>query len=218
MNTDELVAGQADEVNCDHAEADSSAPISEAEFHEIFHMLERKLKKSSCDGTLRHTRRYLRKRYLNEAAVLPWLKEHVGYCDGRVLECAQAYFSSAPIAWPTVRMDALREACITSSEHPLVELHDGGPLSEDEFLGLCEALEEVDCDGTLRVTRSYLREHQIGEPTVIQWLEEHGGGCDCEVLLNVLLAPRPEVEALVMRARQHFGLSASSTAGQPVTA
>jgi hypothetical protein len=186
MNADELVAGQANEVNCDHAEADSSAPISEAEFHELFHMLERKLEQSSCDGTLRHTRRYLRKRYLNEAAVLPWLKEHVGHCDGRVLECTQAYFSSAPIAWPTVRMDALHRACVISSDEQVEMPVDGGPLSGEEFIDLYWALEGVECDGTLRVTRSHLREHQISEATVIPWLEANGVCCDCG-MLNVVL-------------------------------
>lgn len=183
MNTDTLATGRADEVSGERTVADSTAPMSEAEFHELFHMLERKLKGSGCDGTLRHTRRFLRKRYLNEAAALPWLKEHVGHCDGRVLECAQAYFTSAPIAWPTVRMDALREACIISSEQPVA---DEGPLSEDELLGLCEALDGVECDGTLRVTRGYLREHEISDDAAIQWLQEHGGYCDCEMLLNAL--------------------------------
>jgi hypothetical protein len=44
---------------------------------------------------------------------------------------------------------------------------------------------ESECDDTLRFTREYLRRNAMDENLVVQWLEKHGGFCDCEVLDNV---------------------------------
>jgi hypothetical protein len=46
------------------------------------------------------------------------------------------------------------------------------------------------CDGTLKLTRHWMRAHEIDEAANIPELEERGGYCDCEVLFNVTDAPR----------------------------
>ncbi len=46
------------------------------------------------------------------------------------------------------------------------------------------------CDGTLKLTRPWMRAHGINEATTIPELEARGGYCDCEVLFNVADAPR----------------------------
>ena len=46
------------------------------------------------------------------------------------------------------------------------------------------------CDGTLQLTRHWMRAHGIDEATNIPELEKRGGHCDCEVLFNVADATR----------------------------
>ncbi|HVG46036.1 MAG TPA: DUF2695 domain-containing protein [Longimicrobium sp.] len=62
------------------------------------------------------------------------------------------------------------------------------PLSQAALSGLFDYLDEAlaeGCDHTLRLTRAYLGARGLDEDRIIPWLEEHGGGCDCEVLANV---------------------------------
>jgi hypothetical protein len=46
-------------------------------------------------------------------------------------------------------------------------------------------LSDEECDDSLRFTREFLRRSALDESRVIEWLEEQGGHCDCEVLNNV---------------------------------
>ena len=48
-----------------------------------------------------------------------------------------------------------------------------------------EKLADVDCDCTLRHAREFIRKLGLDEAVVVDWLEDHGGYCDCEVLINV---------------------------------
>lgn len=50
---------------------------------------------------------------------------------------------------------------------------------------LDERLSDSACDDTLRFTREFVRQHAMEEDRTIQWLQEHGGHCDCEALNNV---------------------------------
>jgi DNA polymerase I-like protein with 3'-5' exonuclease and polymerase domains len=63
------------------------------------------------------------------------------------------------------------------------------PIAADHFFSLFnvlnEKLEDEPCDHTLRFTEQYLNRHQLPLHSVISWLNENGGYCDCEVLLNV---------------------------------
>ena len=46
-------------------------------------------------------------------------------------------------------------------------------------------LQAQDCDDTLRLTRDFILRNDLKEKEIIEWLEEHGGYCDCEALANV---------------------------------
>jgi hypothetical protein len=37
---------------------------------------------------------------------------------------------------------------------------------------------------TLRLTRAWLAKYKVQPEPVLEWLEEHGGFCECEVVLN----------------------------------
>ena len=62
------------------------------------------------------------------------------------------------------------------------------PLSEvqlNSMFNTVEAqVEEGGCDHSHRFTKQWLSENQEPVDKVIDWLEEHGGYCDCEVLAN----------------------------------
>ena len=62
------------------------------------------------------------------------------------------------------------------------------PLPVPELKALFDHLDRDEappCDHTLAQTEAYLKQRRISEEPVISWLLAHGGGCDCEVLLNV---------------------------------
>ena len=56
---------------------------------------------------------------------------------------------------------------------------------EQLFNHLNQQLEAADCDHTLRFTTGFLKSHGIVDEPVVEWLADHGGYCDCEVLGNV---------------------------------
>lgn len=45
-------------------------------------------------------------------------------------------------------------------------------------------LSEVECDNKLTHTRAFLSAAGLPQDKTIQWLEKHGGYCDCEVIGN----------------------------------
>jgi len=62
------------------------------------------------------------------------------------------------------------------------------PMSLAQLHGLLDALDRelaTGCDHSLQHTQAYLRSQSLAPETVIPWLEEHGGFCDCEVLANI---------------------------------
>lgn len=70
------------------------------------------------------------------------------------------------------------------------EFEENLPMSRDSFKRLFDFLDEkltdTDCDDRLTITKSFLLNNNIPNPNpVLDWLEENGGGCDCEVLMNV---------------------------------
>lgn len=56
---------------------------------------------------------------------------------------------------------------------------------EEMFDYLHVSLEENPCDMKFTVTRRFLRQHNLNEDAIIKFLNEEGGHCDCEVLMNV---------------------------------
>ena len=69
------------------------------------------------------------------------------------------------------------------------KIRDGFPVPiltvKELFDCLDEQLSDEECDGSLRLTQEFLRQRTLDETRVIDWLKEHGGHCDCEVLNNV---------------------------------
>ncbi len=61
------------------------------------------------------------------------------------------------------------------------------PMPVGKFAQLFDYLDESDeeCAGDLRRTEAFLKAQHCPVEPVIQWLHEHGAGCDCEVLMNV---------------------------------
>ncbi|MFN8358180.1 MAG: DUF2695 domain-containing protein [Spirosomataceae bacterium] len=70
------------------------------------------------------------------------------------------------------------------------EFEQGLPISKDVFDNLFDVLdihlEEHGCDHTSKLTLQFLRDNEIEDiEKVLDWLEENGGFCDCEILANV---------------------------------
>jgi Protein of unknown function (DUF2695) len=63
------------------------------------------------------------------------------------------------------------------------------PLPKPDLAELFDRLDDrlsaEDCDHTLRHTEAFLTERGFDVATVVTWLRESGGYCDCEVLANV---------------------------------
>jgi hypothetical protein len=64
------------------------------------------------------------------------------------------------------------------------------PMSRDDFQKLFDFLDEKltddDCDNTLKLTGEFLLINNIlNSDSILAWLNENGGGCDCEVLMNI---------------------------------
>ena len=61
------------------------------------------------------------------------------------------------------------------------------PISINDLRDLFDHLDRGNfkCDHTLRETTSFLQKRGIDVESVIPWLHEYGGFCDCEVIYNV---------------------------------
>ncbi len=68
------------------------------------------------------------------------------------------------------------------------KVRDGLPVSPPVLKALFNyadaQLESSECDHTLRHIRSFIRSHGLPEDTIVTWLEDNGGYCDCEALAN----------------------------------
>lgn len=62
------------------------------------------------------------------------------------------------------------------------------PLSSALLESLFERVEVLlgseGCDHTYRFTHGWLSDHHLPSTSVLAWLTEHGGFCDCEVVAN----------------------------------
>ena len=62
------------------------------------------------------------------------------------------------------------------------------PMEIDELKDLLSFLDREDvppCDHTLKETIGFLKSRNLMPETIVPWLQEHGGYCDCEVIFNV---------------------------------
>jgi len=46
-------------------------------------------------------------------------------------------------------------------------------------------LKNEDCDNTFKHTQVFITQNNLSEETLLKWLGNQGGFCDCEVLANV---------------------------------
>src|SRR5262249_54828373 len=58
------------------------------------------------------------------------------------------------------------------------------PVLKALFDYLDGQLESSECDDTLRHVRDFSRGHSLPEESIVSWLEDNGGHCDCEALAN----------------------------------
>lgn len=70
------------------------------------------------------------------------------------------------------------------------EFRNSLPMGDMEFNLLFDFLEEQlsenECDNTMALTKAWLEVNNPGnEDKTLAWLADHGGYCDCEVLMNV---------------------------------
>lgn len=75
-------------------------------------------------------------------------------------------------------------------EKELAEFRQNLPMSENKFIRLFELLDAelnaCGCDHDLKLTKQILSNLDIKDVlSVLAWLEEQGGYCDCEVMMNV---------------------------------
>lgn len=63
------------------------------------------------------------------------------------------------------------------------------PIPKETFYELFdfldEQLEEHGCNHSLDLTTAFLASNKIDSKPIIDWIIEHGQGCDCEVLANI---------------------------------
>ena len=67
---------------------------------------------------------------------------------------------------------------------------DSLPMDEELFWNLFDYVDEKlevndGCDHGLTFTREFLEKQSIDVESVLDWIINEGGGCDCEVLYNV---------------------------------
>jgi len=75
-------------------------------------------------------------------------------------------------------------------EKELAEFRQKLPMPEDKFIRLFELLDaEIHahgCDHDLKLTKQILSNLDVKDvSSVLTWLKEQGGYCDCEVMMNV---------------------------------
>ena len=80
---------------------------------------------------------------------------------------------------------ALAEYKRRQKEAFLASLPMSAELFRELFDYLDEELSDEDCRDDLRLTTAFLESQDCDTEAVLSWLEENGGGCDCEVLGNI---------------------------------
>jgi hypothetical protein len=104
-----------------------------------------------------------------------------------------------------------RKAALKQWKHAeRADLVAGMPLSPEQLHRLLDYLDAhlKACDHTTRLTAIFLHVEQLDKDTVLSWLGEHGGYCDCEVLANLTdlddsLQSPPPVPRIVPKQKQN---------------
>ena len=69
------------------------------------------------------------------------------------------------------------------------------PIGVDELKNLVEIIESAGCDHTLSATEMFLQNNK-NVKTILAWFNAHGGYCDCEVVMNVVLGHLAELDII----------------------
>jgi Protein of unknown function (DUF2695) len=70
------------------------------------------------------------------------------------------------------------------------EFEEGLPMSRESFKNLFDHLDieltEKGCNHTVIITETFLEQNKIENiETILSWIADKGGYCDCEILANV---------------------------------
>lgn len=60
------------------------------------------------------------------------------------------------------------------------------PMGSKMLKMLFEHLKYLKCDNTLKQSKNFLKANNLDVAANVEWLENNGGYCDCEVLMNVM--------------------------------
>ncbi|MGN1032230.1 MAG: DUF2695 domain-containing protein [Intestinibacter sp.] len=83
------------------------------------------------------------------------------------------------------KKELLKEVKNKEKQNFIESLPFGEEIFEELFDYLDESLENYGCDDTLKYTKKFISENNLPLEESIEWLEENGGYCDCEVLANI---------------------------------
>ena len=90
----------------------------------------------------------------------------------------------------SIEKNKRKEILKAIKEKELAKFKQNLPMSEDKFIQLFELLDaqlhERGCNHSLKLTEQILSNLDVKDVlSVLTWLEEQGGYCDCEVMINV---------------------------------
>ena len=90
----------------------------------------------------------------------------------------------------SIEKNKRKEILKAIKEKELAEFRQNLPMSEDKFIQLFELLDAQlhvhGCDHDLKLTEQILSNLGVKDVlSVLAWLEEQGGYCDCEAMMNV---------------------------------
>jgi len=145
----------------------AEAPLGRDELDSLYAFVAERVASVGHDKTLEITQEYLATSGLDAAAVTSFLQSQQIMTDWDVLMRADPHKLFGPTATRLARM----------------------PLDPAELTNLIDAVDEAvraeGCDHDLGFTRGWLELNELPIATTEFALIAQGGGCDCEVVLNV---------------------------------
>jgi Protein of unknown function (DUF2695) len=148
-------------------QAAHDSPLSRAELDSLLDHLAERILSDGYDGTLALTSAWLTDRGLPVEPALAFLRQHGFDCDFAVALSADPQKLFGPTSERIARMPIEREAL-----QALIAFLDAECRADG-------------CDNTLRLTRQWLVRHGHPAAATEFAIIAQGGGCDCEVVLNV---------------------------------
>ncbi len=101
---------------------------------------------------------------------------------------------------PNINQDPSNTRPANVSKTPSPEMLPSSiPMSPADLQALFDHLTRdgaPECDHTLRETQAFLKERNLNAEPIVEWLQQHGGFCDCEVRLNVMFEFAEDLDKL----------------------